>query len=261
MTQTPHSHYTFGDTALASSRLELLADAYEPHSRAFLDQVLPAALTLAIDMGSGLGHTTELIRTLRNPKSTVGYERSSRHLAIARSRFPALTFQEQDVMHPPFPQQDADLVYGRFLLTHLDAPNRAIELWSELLGPEGLLVLEEIAHLASCVEEFQEYYAIVACMQAHYGQELYIGRKLDGLARRSRLTVVHSRQTPFMQPAATMARLHAMNIATWKQDPFVRQTYRIEELDRLQSRMEQLAKAGSRVPPVTCTMAQVVLKR
>lgn len=261
MTQTSPSHYTFGDSALASARLDLLAATYEPHSRAFLHEVLPEKLSLAIDLGSGLGHTTDLIRTLRNPTTTVGYERSPRHVALATARYPALTFREQDVMCPPFVHQGADLVYSRFLLTHLNAPSEAIEQWRALLRTEGLLILEETAHLWSCVSEFQEYYSMVADMQAHYGQELYIGRRLHALARHSKLTLMHSRQDSFQLPAATMARLHAMNMATWKNDPYVLATFRPNDLERLQAHFEQLATSTGRHPPVTCTMARIVLQR
>jgi hypothetical protein len=56
--------YAFGDTSLAARRLALLADVFEPPSRAFLEQFAgPVSsgaepLDLAVDLGGGPGHST-----------------------------------------------------------------------------------------------------------------------------------------------------------------------------------------------------------
>jgi hypothetical protein len=56
--------YTFGDTSLAARRLALLADVFEPPSRAFLAEFTRVAgdqLDLAVDLGCGPGHSTRLV--------------------------------------------------------------------------------------------------------------------------------------------------------------------------------------------------------
>jgi trans-aconitate methyltransferase len=254
-----HSHYSFGDNELAAARLTLLAQTYERSSFDLLNEVLPPDLGLAIDLGCGLGHTTSLIARTRPTELAAGYDRSPRYLAQAAAVFPDLAFHEQDVLTPPFPHRNADLVYSRFLLTHLHNPEQAIATWKSLLKPKGLLVLEETAHLASPIDELQRYYALVAEMQAHYGQELYIGRRLDGFARRAGYTVRLSRQLSFRIPGKQMAQLHAMNIATWKQDPYMSVAHTANELNRLEQQLTRLANSDFRIPPVTCTMAQLVI--
>jgi SAM-dependent methyltransferase len=254
------SHYTFGDTDLAAMRLSLLAETYERETRRLLDECLPPHLSLAIDLGSGLGHTTALLASIRPIEKIVGYERSPRYIAKAQALYPNLTFAQQDVLKPPYVHRNADLVYSRFLLTHLDAPETAIAHWTSLLKPNGLLVLEETAHLASPLEEFQEYYALVAEMQTYYGQELYIGRKLDAFARRMKLNIKLSRQRSFAIPAQRMARLHAMNLTTWKQDPYMIHAHPSAKLDQLFVRLERISNSNETVAPVTSTIAQLVVE-
>jgi SAM-dependent methyltransferase len=254
------SHYSFRDTDLAAERLTLLAQTYERGTLGLLDEVLPSKLALAIDLGCGLGYTSTLLAHVRPIERVAGYERSTRYLAKAKARFPNIEFVEQDVLNLPYPDANADLVYSRFLLTHLHEPQQAILRWMTLLKPKGLLVLEEVAHLASPLDEFQEYYALVAQMQTHYAQELYVGRKLDAFARRAGLNVRISRQISSAIPAPTMARLHAMNLTTWKQDTFMSEAHPRATYDRLLAQLERIAGSTERIAPVTCTMATLVIE-
>ncbi|MGC4068044.1 MAG: class I SAM-dependent methyltransferase [Polyangiaceae bacterium] len=207
------------------------------HPRSFGSFYQPESIWPSI-LGSGPGHTTSLLASATETSVVVGYERSRRYLQQAAARYPELSFYEQDVLTPPFPHRDADVVYSRFLLTHLHDPRAAMAAWMTLLKPGGLLILEETAHLASPMEPFQRYYSLVAEMQSNYGQELHIGRKLDGFARRAGHRIRLSRQRAFTLPGQKMARLHAMNLATWKHDPKMRQSHDLEELERLENRTE-----------------------
>jgi len=254
------SHYSFGDNDLAAARLQLLAATYEWISAEFLDRYLPERPGVLMDLGAGLGYTTALLSRLRQNARVFGLERSTKYIGAAQALHPQLAFLEHDVLCQDFPAKDADGIYSRFLLTHLHEPERAVNLWMNQLRPKGTLLLEEVAHLASPIDVVQTYYAMVAQMQRHYGQELYIGRKLSGFARRSGHTVILAQQHSFPICGATMARLHAMNISTWKRDPYMSQEYASSKLERLEQGLIELSNCPTPVAPVTCTMAQVVLQ-
>src|SRR5215813_6187457 len=96
------SHYAFGDNQLATLRLEYLAAAFAPSSRRFLQGAKPGQVKLALDLGSSIGATTALVRDVTNAPWVVGYERSRNFLAIARRRYPELTFREVDVLSPAY---------------------------------------------------------------------------------------------------------------------------------------------------------------
>src|SRR5438552_988732 len=83
---TSKSHYSFGDNRLAALRLGYLAAAFAPSSRRFLQGTKPSRVELALDLGSGIGATTALVRDVTNAPWVAGYERSANFLAIARRR-------------------------------------------------------------------------------------------------------------------------------------------------------------------------------
>lgn len=253
------SHYTFGDNDLAAARLERLAQAFAPSSADFIARARPDSVRRAVDLGSGLGLTTALLADITGAPVT-GYERSPKYLELARRQFPGLIFRDVDVLAPPYPDRDIDLIYSRFLLTHLPTPEIVVRACVDHLRPGGRLLLEETAELESPVPALQRYYALVKEMQAHYGQELHMGRRLPELAAGMAHVRVTSAQTPLAMPAPTMARMHAMNIATWKKDPFMSQAHCAAELDALEAELHLIAHDDNQ-PTGLCVMAQVMVER
>lgn len=257
---TSKSHYSFGDNQLAALRLEYLAAAFAPSSTRFVQGTKPGRAELALDLGSGLGATTALVREVTNAPRVVGYERSGNFLAIARRRCPELTFRDIDVLSPAYPDRDADLIYCRFLLTHIHRPADVLTTSVRHLRPGGRLLIEETAALFSPVPALSRYYDLVEELQAHHGQETLIGKQLETLAA----GVPGARTTAVLQEipvaAAVMARLHAMNLATWKTDPFMLQTHGLSALEDLERQLTTIG-ATSDFPEGRCVMAQVCVER
>src|SRR5215467_4641112 len=257
---TSKSHYSFGDNRLAAMRLEHLAAAFAPSSRRFLQCTKPGRVELALDLGSGIGATTALVRDVTNAPRVVGYERSGNFLAMARRRYPELTFRDIDVLSPPYPDQDADLIYSRFLLTHIHRPVDVLTTSVQHLRSGGRLLLEETAALFSPVPALSRYYDLVEQLQAHHGQETLIGKRLGALAA----GLSGARTTTVLQDipvaAAIMAWLHAMNLATWKADPFMLETHGRSALDDLERELTGIA-AASDGPEGRCVIAQVCIER
>jgi trans-aconitate 2-methyltransferase len=261
MTHPTTSHYTFGDNDLAAARLERLALAYAPSSTAFLRCAIPRGADHVVDLGAGLGITTQLLSELTQARHVVGYERSSKYVQLAKARFPLLDFREVDVLLPPYPDRDVDAFYSRFLLTHLHEPERVIEACLAHLRPGGRLLLEETCDLSSPIAALGRYYAAVAEMQAHYGQELYIGQRLSALVAAFPDARVTATRTSIPMPASTMATLHAMNIATWKRDPFMLETHGIAALEELESALTAIAQSNQPKPDGCSVMAQVLVEK
>src|SRR5215831_18110194 len=180
--ETSQSHYSFGDNRLAALRLELLAAAFAPSSRRFLQGTKPDTVELALDLGSGIGATTALVRDVTNSPRVAGYERSGNFLAIARRHHPDLTFREVDVLSAAYPDREADLIYCRFLLTHIHRPADVLTTSVQHLRSGGRLLIEETAALFSPVPALSRYYDLVEQLQTHHGQETLIGKRLGALA-------------------------------------------------------------------------------
>src|SRR2546428_6742954 len=95
------ARYTFGDSDLASERLQLLAEVFGPSSRHFL-QTVGLRPRLALDLGCGPGDTTRLLAEALSPDRTVGLERSRSFLKLARKRqTDRVSFLEHDVTEMP----------------------------------------------------------------------------------------------------------------------------------------------------------------
>ena len=257
---TSKSHYSFGDNRLAALRLEYLAAAFAPSSRRFLQGTKPSRVELALDLGSGIGATAALVRDVTNAPWVAGYERSGNFLDIARRRYPELTFRDVDVLSAAYPDREADLIYCRFLLTHIHRPADVLTTSVQHLRSGGRLLLEETAALFSPVPALSRYYDLVEQLQAHHGQETLIGKTLGAVAA----GVAGARATSVLQEipmaAAVMARLHAMNLATWKADPFMLETHGLRALEDLEGELKAIA-ARSDFPGGRCVMTQVCIER
>jgi trans-aconitate 2-methyltransferase len=259
---TSSNHYTFGDTDLAAERLRLLAEAFAPSSQRLLSSLESPPGLGVLELGSGPGYLTELIRDTLRPRLVVGLERSPAFVALARSRVTgAVRFLEQDVTSVPFPVPPADLLYARFLITHLRDPESALRAWSHAVEADGLLVLEETAAMQSEDAALREYYGIVAQLQACHGQMMYVGNELDRLCAADAWTIERSVFTPVEIEAPKMARLHALNIRTWRQDAFISENYAASHIDRLTADLDALVSGMRTARPVVCTLKQLVVRR
>jgi trans-aconitate 2-methyltransferase len=256
------SHYTFGDNSLAARRLNLLASTFDPSSRLLLNQLRLGVVHTALDVGCGPGHTTRLVSQMTGARRTVGFDQSRVFLELARENYgsdPSLEFQCCSVLDSPLPLPSAQLVFSRFLLTHLAEPVRALRNLVECIEVGGHLVLEEIERLDSPLPLLRRYYELVAALQSNHGQSTTIGAQLDDhvASLKTGIETLSSECTPLQLMGTQMPQLHLMNIATWKQDPKVEAIASAEELDRIERELSALIAAGS--APVECTLRQIVL--
>jgi SAM-dependent methyltransferase len=258
---TTQNQYTFGDSERASRRLELLARTYEAPSRQLIERFRPPDLELAIDLGCGPGLTTRLLHEASRARRTIGLEASERYLAQARATAPAgVEFRQRDVTRLAGDVPAAALVFSRFLLTHISDAAAAIRGFRTLLAPGGFLLVQETAHLQGHHPALARYYELVAELQAHYGQVLYIGQELERLANGGPFEVVHSAVRRFQRPASTMAELHVQNLRTWRSDPFAARAIDGRELDALEAELEAIASGRISVAPSELGLGELVLR-
>ena len=112
--------YLFGDSVTAQSRLDILARTFEPPTREFLSTFTPRGKALALDLGCGPGHTTRLIAESLPFKRVVGLDKSPNFIDAASGvGSDQVSYLQHDVSVTPFPVSPADLIFCRFLVTHL----------------------------------------------------------------------------------------------------------------------------------------------
>jgi trans-aconitate 2-methyltransferase len=240
------SKYAFGDTDLAAARLATVAKVFAPTSRSFLSNFAQRTFDLALDLGCGTGRTTHLVAEVLRPGRTVGMDRSESFISLARpSATNGISFVKHDVTAMPFPTGAADLIYCRFLLSHLPRPQGQAAKWSAQLKPDGIVLLDEVEWIRTTDPVFGTYLKIVAAVLEHQGNNLYVGPLLDampdppGLWRRSS-------QLAMLVPASRLAaKMFLMNLGVWRDEPFVREAYGEETLSNLGADLAAVAECGS----------------
>jgi SAM-dependent methyltransferase len=254
----PESGYTFGDNPTAAQRLALLAEVFEPAARDMLGRWAPGRIEAAVDLGCGPGHSTRLVHAVTGAGRTTGVERSAQFLEAARAvAVPGIHYLQHDVTVLPLPVLPAQLVHARFLLTHLPDPAGALRGWTAALAPGGRLVVQETARLTSAAPALRRYYELVAEVQRAHGQALDIGDRLADLAAGSGARLLHAGTRRLRPPVRSMARLHALNLRTWRSDPAAGHLDP-GELDALDAELTAIA-GGAAAEPIEHDLGELVL--
>jgi trans-aconitate 2-methyltransferase len=268
-------HYTFGDNDAAADRLTLLARAFEPSSEALLERIRPSRAPRVVDLGCGPGYTTSLLHRVLGARETWGLDASERLITRARAwagrreehqRGAAreiagiVEFAVHDVTAAPFPVSGVDVFYARYLFTHLTRPRAVLDACAAAAAASSCLVIEDNCALESGDPLFAAYYERVRTMHAHYGQDMFIGNRLPEIAEGSPWAVDRFDRTSIALDGRVMAQLHAINVRTWRNDPFARGAFEAAEIDAMADALDDVASGVRDAPPVTCTMGQAVLR-
>jgi SAM-dependent methyltransferase len=270
--------YAFGDSDLAAQRLELLAELFAEPTKAFIVQSQlefqsqsgkdagfsssSSKPSLALDLGCGPGHTTRLLAELLQCEFTVGIDCSEHFIELAkRFESPKISFLLHDVTQLPFPSGRPDLIYCRYLLSHLEDPQALVLKWVDQLTPGGLLLVEENERIETTNPAFRFYLEVVEDMLASRGARLYVGPVIDRVPETDRLKRQSSRIRPHRLPTHRAAAMFYMNIQTWKRDPFVTENYSTETMDGLEHDLQRLASRTGDAIEIEWGLRQVAFEK
>jgi SAM-dependent methyltransferase len=152
-----------------------------------------------LDVGCGGGDVTvELARRVGTSGKAVGVDideaalelarRESKEAGIENVEFHAVDFQTGEA------GADFDLVYARFLLTHLSAPDTAVARLIRCLRPGGILVVEDTDFGGSFTwpqsDAFRRYYDLYISVVRKRGGDPHLGRRLPFLLAKGGLADV-----------------------------------------------------------------------
>ena len=173
-------------------RLRLLSEVMGPSTRALLAEVGIPAGAKCLDVGCGGGDVTlELARAAGPAGRAMGVDLDGTKLDIARREaaqqgYSNVTFEARDVTEWE-PGDLFDVVFARFLLTHLPEPGRLVSAMRRHLRPDGVIIVEDV--------DFRGHFAEPDCPALGRFVELYsrsvrgrgadpnIGPRLPGLLR------------------------------------------------------------------------------
>ena len=253
--------YAFADSELAARRLALVAEVFAPSTAAFVTAAVPRMPAVAIDLGCGPGHSTHLLAATLGAGRTVGLDGSDHFLTLAQATATeGVSFRRHDVTTVPFPIGPADVIFCRFLLSHLADPARMIAAWSTQLAPGGLLLLDEVESIRTAHPRFAMYIRMVEGLLAHECGTLFVGPVLDALPERKTIRRRSSAVARLPVPDRTAAAMFALNLASWREHPWVRAQYAADTLERLAVELEAIAGADDARTSIEWQLRQIVLE-
>ena len=259
------AEYAFGDSPVAAERLSLLAQTYAATSRSFLRASVDFRPELAADLGCGPGHSTHLLADALKPAQTIGIDNSESFLAQASATATdSIVFELHDITAAPFPRGPFDVMFGRFVLTHLRDPKSIIETWVGQLRPGGVLLIEEVEFIDSQIDEFVLYLDIQQSMLASQANALYVGPLLGKMSGFVNARMKSSNITGLDVAASRAACMFHMNLATIREREFVRvnnDASRIEELYQGLLAIADCESQDSAYPAVRWGLRQISLER
>lgn len=255
--------YAFGDSPVAAARLLLLANTYAASSEVFLRESVGFRPGLAADLGCGPGHSTHLLANALKPAQTIGFDNSDSFLAQAlATATESVGFETHNISTAPFPRGPFDLMYGRFVLTHMRDPKSVIETWVGQLHPGGMLLIEEVEFIDSQIDEFVLYLDIQQSMLASQANALYVGPRLGMMAGFKNARMKSSNVATLDVPAPRAASMFHMNLASIREREFVRDNYDASRIDELYRGLLAIADCESQgYPAVKWGLRQISHER
>jgi trans-aconitate 2-methyltransferase len=251
--------YTFGTSIEAASRLEDIARFFNPLAASLIERYASESPKVAIDLGCGPGFSTDMLSRAGRARETIGLDDSPEFLATARDRFRHCRFIEHDVTRTPFPAT-ADIMYVRFLLSHLPEPVELMRQWATQLRPGGVLVLDETEAVESEVDVFRRYLSASAALVASQGARLFVGAELAGKDYRARTLLDECAVWPV--PDSRAATWFLPNTKTvWRSSDVVLGLLSLSEIEGISGALSDLAGSEEKDSRITWRIRRIVLKR
>jgi SAM-dependent methyltransferase len=173
-------------------RLRVLARVMWPTTSALFSRVGIAPTARCLDVGCGGGDITRELAQIASDGFVVGTDLDATNVDLARAETAKagvdnVEFRVDDVLQPPADGQRFDVVYARFLFTHLADPAKALENVTARVESGGVLVVEDIdcsGHFcyprSPAFARYVEWYIKTARAR---GSDPNIGPRLPGLLR------------------------------------------------------------------------------
>jgi SAM-dependent methyltransferase len=161
-----------------------------PTTKVLFERVGVADTARYLDVGCGGGDVTlELARLAPNGHVT-GIDLDEAKLELARSEsaaagIPNIAYRREDLLETPPDAARYDLIYVRFVLTHLADPGKGLAALRARLAPDGVIVVEDIDFSGHfCYPDstaFRRYLELYTDAVARNGGDANIGPRLPAL--------------------------------------------------------------------------------
>lgn len=206
--------YIISGGMAGAARLSVLSQAMAEATGSLLDRVGIPADARILDVGCGAGDVTRELAS-RTTGQVVGLDLDEIKISMAGQDAPANAafhvggYERAEELGP------FDVIYARFLLSHLTNPADAVAVFEAALVPDGLLVVEDVEFSAHVCEptraSFRHFVQWYVASAHKRGADPEIGPKLPAYLGRAGFIGVEARM---VQPAALTGPVKAMAALT-----------------------------------------------
>lgn len=185
----PGATYAIEGGELGKRRLDLLAEVMRPSTLRLLEDVGLGPGQHWLDAGCGGGHVTrDLARMIGSAGNVVGFDFDPDVVELAQAaaadegldNIELLVADARTIDGGPF-----DVVYARFLLSHLSEPERVLAHLSQLVRAGGSVVVEDVDFTGSFCHPgdpaYDRYLELYIEVVANMGGDATLGRRLPRL--------------------------------------------------------------------------------
>jgi ubiquinone/menaquinone biosynthesis C-methylase UbiE len=175
-------------------RLDVLARVLLPTTTQLLDRAGLTRGMTCLDVGCSGGHVAMLIAGIVGAEGcVVGTDRDAEILALARedaegAKVTNIRFQQLDASGLAW-QEQFNIAYARFLLSHLNEPENCVAAMVEACVPGGTIVIEDTDFAASfcypICTAYERYTKLYQELVQRRGGDANIGPKLPAMLRRA----------------------------------------------------------------------------
>ena len=251
------SRYTFGNTVTAAERLRRIAEFFDPLAKEFIRSNLRRPIGKAADLGCGPGYTTRMLAEAAAAKRTLWIDQSDFFIEEARRTFPTLKFRQADVTRMSDGDK-FDLIYCRFLLSHLLNLDKVIASWLNCLQPGGMLILDEFEDIITEVPVFKNYIHISGELVASQGANLFVGKVLDEAVKNFRVTVNQTNIIP-VEDWRAAGWFHGNTIGPWKEEKYIQTNFERSKMQDISDELLHIHNAQENVSRITWKMKRIAL--
>ena len=251
--------YTYGTSESAAERLKAIADFFNPLAYKFICQYINQPIKSATDLGCGPGFTTDMLYRTTHSPNVYGFDASANFLKIASARFKESTFIEHHVTKVPFPVQ-AEVMYVRFLLSHLKNVVELVKLWTTQLIKNGKLIIEELEGVDTHVPVFKEYLEINNALIASQEASLYVGNIL-GSATYDTDVLYNECITISVANYQAATWFYPNTITIWEKEQFVLEKFAKKQREKISAEILRIKESKDTSEDSTWKIRRLVLRR
>jgi SAM-dependent methyltransferase len=197
--QLSTSTYVIRGGLAGRERLRMLARVLWPTTKALFEKVGVPKTARCLDVGCGGGDVTRELARLAPNGHVTGIDLDAAKLELAQRETATagvanVTYRREDLLQPMGDAERYDLIYVRFVLSHLPDPGAALAALCARLAPGGVIVVEDtdfsghFCHPDSAA--FRRYLQLYAAAVTSRGGDPDIGPRLPALLGAACLTEV-----------------------------------------------------------------------